>query len=222
MIPLRDTIPSASTPVVTRLLIAANVVVFLYQQSLGRDVTSFLVQWGLVPDRFVHAGLAGGATLVTSVFLHGGWLHVIGNLLYLHIFGDNVEDRVGHLRFLAMYLLCGAVAGLAQVAIDPASDIPIIGASGAIAGVTGAYLLFFPRARVVALVPVFIVLQVMEVPAVAFLVLWFAYQVLLGVGSLAAEGGGGGIAFWAHIGGFLAGMLLGPLLARTGRLKAAW
>jgi membrane associated rhomboid family serine protease len=143
-------------------------------------------------------------------------MHLLGNMLYLHIFGDNVEDRMGHARFLGMYLLAGVAAGLAQVMINSSSAIPMVGASGAIAGVTGAYMLFFPRARIVTLVPVFVFIQIMEVPAVFFLVIWFAYQLMLGVGSLGSEAGGG-VAFWAHIGGFVAGMLVGPLLAAPRR-----
>jgi membrane associated rhomboid family serine protease len=216
MIPIRDTIPSRTFPFVTYGLVAANVAVFLHEVSLGPAVEPFLRAYGLVPGRF-RADVAGElSTLVTSQFLHGGWAHLLGNMLYLHIFGDNVEDRVGHLRFLAMYLLAGVAAGLAQIAINPVSAIPMVGASGAIAGVTGAYFLFYPHARVVTLVPVVFVLQVVEIPAFFFLVLWFAYQLLLGIGTLGMDAGGG-VAFWAHIGGFLAGMLLGPALARPRR-----
>lgn len=153
------------------------------------------------------------ATLVTSMFLHGGLLHVLGNMLYLYIFGDNIEDRLGHARYVVFYLLCGAAAGSFQALMNPTSRLPMIGASGAIAGVSGAYMLFFPSARVVTLVPVFLFLQVVEIPAVVLLLLWFAWQFVsgvatLGTGKAAAEG----IAFWAHVGGFLAGMLLGPAL----------
>jgi membrane associated rhomboid family serine protease len=206
MIPLRDTVRSRSVPFVTYGLLITNVLVFLHQMSLGPGVVAFVRTYGLVPRELAPV------TLVTSMFLHGGWLHLAGNMLYLHIFGDNVEDRLGHGRFLGMYLLAGVIAGLAQFAIDPASNVPMVGASGAIAGVTGAYMLFFPRARVVTLVPVFVFLHVVEIPALFFLVIWFAYQLLLGIGTLGSDMPGG-VAFWAHIGGFVAGMIAGPLLA---------
>jgi len=223
MIPLRDTVPSSSTPFVTYMLIAANAAVFLYQVNLGPAVEHFISVYGLVPRRFGLGRSDALAPLVTSMFLHGGWMHLIGNMLYLHIFGDNVEDRLGHLRFLALYLVAGMMAGVAQVVINPFSSLPMVGASGAIAGVTGAYFLFFPRARIVALVPIFVFLQVVEIPAVFFLLFWFVFQLLLGIGSLGMDAGGG-VAFWAHIGGFLAGMVLGPMLARRGprRVRAAW
>jgi membrane associated rhomboid family serine protease len=222
MIPLRDTLPSASPPSVTRALLAANVVAFFYQVSLGPAVESFIHSYGLIPRRF---GAGGDVTpLVTSMFLHGGWMHLVGNMLYLHIFGDNVEDRVGHLRFLALYLAAGVAAGLTQVVIHPRAEVPMVGASGAIAGVTGAYFVFFPHARILTLVPVFVFLQVVEIPAVFFLFVWFVFQLMLGVGSLGMDTGGGGVAFWAHVGGFVAGMVLGPLLARRRprRIQPAW
>jgi membrane associated rhomboid family serine protease len=211
MIPLRDTIPSATYPIVTHLLIALNVAVFLYEQSLGSAAERLIYTYGLVPRRFGGDVVAGVTPLVTSMFLHGGWMHLIGNMLYLHIFGDNVEDRVGHLRFLLLYFVCGAIAGIAQVTTNPGSAMPMVGASGAIAGVTGAYFVFFPRARIVTLVPVFVFLQLIEIPAVFFLLFWFAYQLMLGIGSYGRDVGG--VAFWAHIGGFLAGMVLAPILA---------
>lgn len=219
MIPLRDNIPANSRPVVTYLLIVANVWVFLHQVSLGPGIEAFVYRYGLVPRRFV-AGAVG--PLFTSMFLHGGWAHLIGNMLYLHIFGDNVEDRLGHLRYLLMYFVAGVSAGLAQVVIDPTSPLPMVGASGAIAGVTGAYFLLFPHARVVTLVPIFVFVQLVEVPAFFFLLFWFLFQLMLGVGSL---GGGhvGGVAFWAHIGGFMAGMMIGPAFARRRRtVRMRW
>ena len=212
MIPLRDTIPSRTVPFVTYGLLALNVLVFLHQVRLGPRMEEFVYTYGLVPRDFTIE------TLVTSMFLHGGWMHLIGNMLYLHIFGDNVEDRLGHARFLGMYLGAGIVAGLAQFVIDPTSPIPMVGASGAIAGVTGAYLLFYPRARVVTLVPFFVFLYIGEIPAVVFLVIWFLYQLALGVGSLGMTGAGG-VAFWAHIGGFVAGMIAAPMLATPRRRR---
>ena len=216
MIPLRDTIPSARLPVVTWALIAANVVVFLHEASLGRHLEAFVFTYGLVPRHF------GATTLVTSMFLHGGVLHLGGNMLFLHIFGDNVEDRLGHLRYLVFYLLCGAAAGLAQVVSAPTSAVPMVGASGAIAGVSGAYFLFFPRARVVTLVPILIFVQIVEVPAVLFLLVWFLWQLLSGVATFGQEGGLGGVAFWAHVGGFVAGMALGPLLRERRPVRPRW
>lgn len=221
VIPIRDTIVSSTRPIVTYGLIAANVAVYVYQESLGSGFERFIELYGLVPRRFVAGWWSDATPLFTSMFLHGGWLHLIGNLLYLHIFGDNVEDRVGHGRFLVLYLLAGVTAGLAQVAFHPAADIPMVGASGAIAGVTGAYFLFYPRARVVTLVPIFLFVQVVEIPAFFFLFVWFAFQLMLGLGSAGAASGGG-VAFWAHVGGFIAGMLLGPMLAPRAPIRPAW
>jgi membrane associated rhomboid family serine protease len=208
VIPLRDTIPSARVPVVNYAIIALNVVVFLYETSLGRHLEAFILTWGLVPRDFTLP------TLVTSMFLHGSWMHLLGNMLYLYIFGDNVEDRLGHARYACFYLLCGMAAGATQALINPASGVPVVGASGAIAGVSGAYFLFFPGARVVTLVPIFFFLQVIEVPAVFFLLIWFVWQLISGVATIGGGKAGveGGVAFWAHIGGFLAGMLFGLVL----------
>ncbi len=211
MIPLRDTIPHEHPPLVNYAIILANVAVFFYEVSLGRHAEVFIWHYGLVPLHFSFT------TLLTSMFLHGGWAHLLGNMLFLHIFGDNVEDRLGHLRYLCFYLLCGGIAGCAQAVVAAHSTTPMIGASGAIAGVSGAYFLFFPRARVLTLIPVFLFLQVVEVPAVLFLLLWFAWQLLSGVATLGAAGANGGVAFWAHIGGFVGGMVLGPTLRRRAR-----
>jgi len=207
MIPLRDTIPSGRVPIVNYAIIAGNLLVFGYEVSLGgRQADAFIMRWGLVPRHFALANL------LTSMFLHGGWLHVLGNMLYLYIFGDNVEDRLGHLRYLLFYLLCGCAAGGAQALSGPDSNVPMVGASGAIAGVSGAYFLFFPGARVVTLVPIFFFLQVIEIPAVVFLLIWFFGQLMLGLAALGSHAAAGGVAFWAHVGGFVAGMVLGPTL----------
>jgi membrane associated rhomboid family serine protease len=215
MIPLRDTIPSASVPVVNYAIIAANVAVFVYEASLGRHVEAFILAYGLVPRDFTFP------SLVTSMFIHGGWFHLLGNMLYLYIFGDNVEDRLGHVRYAVFYLLCGMAAGAAQALTNPVSGVPMVGASGAIAGVSGAYFLFFPHARVVTLVPIFLFLQVMEVPAVFFLLIWFVWQLLSGVATIGAQTGG--VAFWAHVGGFIAGMIFGPAMrARASSAPARW
>jgi len=205
MIPLRDTIPSTRVPVVNYVLIVANVVVFFYELSQGPHIERFLRTYGLVPHDFAVRNL------LTSMFLHGGWLHLLGNMLFLYIFGDNVEDRMGHARYLAFYLLCGMAAGAAQALTNPYSREPMVGASGAIAGVLGAYFLFYPRARVVTLVPIFFFLQVMEIPAVFFLLFWFLMQLVSGVATV-GRAATGGVAFWAHVGGFIAGMVLGPVL----------
>jgi len=214
VIPLRDTIPSSRVPVVNYLLIAVNVAVFIYESSLGRQVEGFIFAHGLVPRDFDFSDL------VTSMFLHGSWLHLLGNMLYLYIFGDNVEDRLGHGRYLVFYLLCGMAAGAAQATTNPHSGIPMVGASGAIAGVSGAYLLFFPTARVVTLVPIFFFLQVMEIPAVFFLLVFFVVNFLSGVATIGSRTGG--VAFWAHVGGFIAGMVLGPTLRARRPAPAEW
>jgi len=203
MIPLRDVIPSRTFPLFTIAFIALNAVAFLYQVSLPDPALEALMyQYGVVPARFRWL------PVVTSMFLHGGWLHFLGNMLYLWIFGDNVEDRLGHVRFVLFYLFCGAAAALAHVFMNPNSILPTIGASGAIAGVMGAYFVLYPHSRVLALVPLFIFWEIIEVPAILFLGLWFVMQFFSGVGSIAADVGveSGGVAFWAHVAGFLAGV----------------
>ena len=219
MIPLRDIIPSRTTPVVTISLIAVNVLVFIYELSLGRDVDAFTLYWGLVPAAF------SWVAVFTSMFLHGGFLHIIGNMLYLWIFGDNVEDRMGHGRFLVFYLLCGVAAALAQTITAPDSVIPMVGASGAIAGVMGAYFVLYPKSRIVTLIPIFFFFQVIEVPAILFLGIWFLMQFLSGVGSIATAVAGepaGGIAFWAHVAGFVAGMSGVIVFRRPERQRVEW
>src|SRR5687767_8102246 len=204
MIPLRDVIPTRTTPVVTITLIVLNAVAFLYELLLDEETLNvFLIYWGLVPAAF------SWVTVFTSMFLHGGFLHFGGNMLYLWIFGDNVEDRMGHGRFLVFYLLCGMAAALAQTAASPDSLVPMVGASGAIAGVMGAYFVLYPHSRIVTLVPIFFFIQIIEVPAIFFLGIWFVMQFLSGVGSIASAAGrqpAGGVAFWAHVAGFVAGV----------------
>ena len=218
MIPLRDIIPSRTTPVVTIALIAINVLVFLYELSLGRAVDAFTLYWGLVPAAF------SWVTVLTSMFLHGGFLHVAGNMLYLWIFGDNVEDRMGHGRFLVFYLLCGVAAALAQTITAPDSVIPMVGASGAIAGVMGAYFVLYPKSRIVTLIPIFFFFQVIEVPAILFLGIWFLMQFLSGLGSIVsvASGSSGGVAFWAHVAGFVAGISGVVVFRRPERQRVEW
>ena len=212
MIPLRDVIPSRTSPVVTIALIVVNVLVFFQEQALGqRELERVVFTHGFVPAQF------SWLAILTSMFMHGGWMHLIGNMLSLWIFGDNIEDRLGHLRYLGFYLLCGVLAALAHFASDPASLVPTIGASGAIAGVMGAYFVLYPHSRVLTLVFLFVFVQVVEIPAVVFLGFWFFMQLVSGVGSTLATATGraaGGIAFWAHVAGFGAGAGLVKLLAR--------
>jgi len=227
MIPLKDTIPSEKYPIVTLLLIAANISVFFYEISLGRYLPEFVKFAGVVPARFfdpqlsVHRGPVGRYfPIFTSLFLHGGWVHLLGNMLYLWVFADNVEDRLGHFRFLIFYLLCGFGASLAHIFANPASSVPSIGASGAIAGVLGAYFVLYPNSRVITLVPVFFFLQMIELPAFIFLGIWFLMQFFNGVLTLGlATAQAGGIAWWAHIGGFVSGIFFLLLLKGKKRRK---
>jgi membrane associated rhomboid family serine protease len=219
MIPLRDVIPSRTTPYVTILLIALNTLVFLYQFMLGAAAEEFIFYYGLIPGAF------SWVALLTSMFVHGGLLHFAGNMLYLWIFGDNVEDRMGHGRFLTFYLLCGAAAALAQTIAAPDSLIPMVGASGAIAGVMGAYFVLYPRSRIVTLLPLFILFPIVEIPAIFFLGFWFLLQLVSGVGSMAAATAGeppGGIAFWAHAAGFVAGISGVLVFRRPERERVEW
>lgn len=204
MIPLRSTERVYSRTTVTISLIAVNLVIFLYQAALDPyTLDAFVSRWGIVPDQLRLI------TLFTSMFLHGGWMHVLGNMLFLWVFGRSVEDLIGGPRFLAFYIVCGLIAAVGQVIVNPYSRIPTIGASGAIAGVMGAYLLKFPRSRIQTLVPIFVFITTMEIPAALLLVYWLVVQFFSGIGSLArTDYTGGGVAWFAHIGGFLGGMLL--------------
>jgi membrane associated rhomboid family serine protease len=217
MIPLRDVIPSRMFPLFTVTFIVLNSLAFLFEQSLSsRDLEQFVYMYGVVPARL------DVVTLFTSMFLHSGWMHFLGNMLFLWIFGDNVEDRLGHVRFVLFYVLCGVAAAAAHVYMNPASRLPTIGASGAIAGVMGGYFVLYPQSRVLALVPLFIIWEVIEVPAILFLGLWFLMQFFLGVGSMAVKSGveTGGVAFWAHIAGFVVGMA--GVLALRKPSRARW
>ena len=228
MIPLRDENPAGSVPAVTLVIIATNCAAFLYELVLGPTLRPFMYEWGMVPLRLTLAVQEGNEPLsqaalplATSMFLHWSWLHLIGNMWYLWIFGDNVEDRMGHVRFLVFYLAAGLVAGLLHVFFNPASRVPTVGASGAIAGVLGAYLVAFPRARIITLVPLFPFFQVMALPAVLMLGLWFVYQFFSGALSLAwSAAGGGGVAWWAHVGGFAFGAVVAGLLVRGARPRS--
>ncbi|MGC4082882.1 MAG: rhomboid family intramembrane serine protease [Vicinamibacterales bacterium] len=204
MIPLRDVIPSRTTPYITVTIILINAVAWLYEVAIPRrELEVFLQIFGVVPASFVPT------TVITSMFLHGSWSHVIGNMWYLWIFGDNVEDRMGHGRFIVFYLLCGCVAAVGQIVLDPQSTVPMIGASGAIAGVMGAYFVLYPHSRVLTLVPIIIFFDIIELPAIFLLGFWFLMQ-LFSAGAIAvtsATGGSGGVAFMAHVAGFLAGVI---------------
>jgi membrane associated rhomboid family serine protease len=214
MIPLRDTIPTRSVPFVNNLLIAANVLGFLLELAQGARLDEFLNAFAYVPARLFRGGDLGHdlLTIVTAMFLHGGLGHLIGNLLYLWIFGDNVEDALGHGRYLVFYLACGFAATFTQTLFFPTSEVPNIGASGAIAGALGGYFLLYPRARVVTLVPLFFLFPLIEIPAGLYLFFWFLMQFLMGGSALASAQRGGGVAWWAHVGGFLAGLVLVKLM----------
>ena len=223
MFPLRDSIPSARRPVVNLLVIGVCAAVFLYEVMLGAGVEAFVNAFGFVPARFFepsafNVGASWGLlTLLTSMFMHGGWLHLIGNMWFLWVFGDNVEDCLGHGRYVFFYLACGAAAALAQALISPSSVVPMVGASGAIAGVLGAYLVWYPWSRIHTFVFLGIFFTTAELPAPVFLIIWFVIQFFSGALSLASAGPtGGGVAFFAHIGGFVAGALLAWWLRRAG------
>ncbi len=221
MIPLRDINPSRSTPIVTLALIALNTMIFFYQLSLDRtSQTALLYGLGFVPARlpmilrspemsFLDALLP----LWTSMFLHGGFLHLLGNMWFLWVFGDNVEDRLGHLRFLGFYLLCGTGAGLAHALVELSSTVPTVGASGAVSGVLGAYFVLFPRSRVITLVPLLFVFFTVRLPAMVVLGYWFLIQFFSGLGTLGGEPTTG-VAWWAHIGGFVFGVVLLRMMRR--------
>lgn len=223
MIPIRDTQRSRGRPTVNLLIIAANMLVFLYELSMGDTaLQAFIIKWGVIPAVITNPSMfppqvlaqtSGVLSLFTSLFIHMGWFHILGNMLYLFIFGDNVEDLLGHGRYLLFYLTCGVVASITHVISSPLSEVPTVGASGAIAGVLGAYFINFPRARVLALIPVGLFLPIVEVPSILFLFLWFITNLFSGVLSLGVQAQGG-VAFWAHIGGFVAGMVLSLIWRR--------
>ncbi len=233
MIPLRDSAaPRRLTPV-NSVLIAVNLAIFIYELMLGPDAIGFIARFAMVPARLSAATGALGAmlaqaaaspapvaivaplaTILSSMFLHGGIWHIAGNLLYLFIFGAAVECRMGSRRFLAFYFASGIAAAIATVAIAPASPVPVIGASGAIAGVLGAYFILYPRGRILTALPIFVYLPMFDIPAVIYLLIWFGVQLYAGIAAGSQGAIVGGVAWWAHIGGFLFGMLAGPMLAR--------
>jgi membrane associated rhomboid family serine protease len=218
MIPLRSSERIRNPTPTVILLIAANVVIFLYQLSLGPALPSFVAQWGIIPDLISRNPWA----LFTSMFLHGGWLHLLGNMIFLWVFGRNIEDRLGSRSFLLFYILCGLAAAVIHVAVNLYSRIPTIGASGAIAGVMGAFLIKFPKADIDAILWLIFVWR-MSIPAPFFLIYWFALQFFNGLGSISeVDYSGGGVAWFAHAGGFLAGMGLIKLFKETRPPLRAW
>ena len=213
MIPLRDTTRSRNFPVMNWLLITANGLVFFYELGLSSGgLERFVQTFALVPSRVQGEPLTFAITIFTSMFMHAGWFHILSNMWVLFIFGDNVEDRMGSLPYLIFYLLGGTAAALLQTYVAPGSSVPVLGASGAIAGVLGAYILLFPAARVVTLIPIFFFISLIEVPALVFLGFWFVSQLFSGLASIGTAAGG--VAWWAHVGGFLVGLVLCPLFAR--------
>lgn len=217
MIPLADDNPTRSTPLVTYILIALCIVVFLWQLSLGPNVKVAIYALGVIPASLLKGALlpqelrwvSPEITVITSMFLHGGFMHLIGNMLYLWVFGDNIEDILGKPVFIFFYFLCGIVAALSQALPEPSSTIPMIGASGAISGVLGAYMVFFPKRSIRVAIPLGFFLQVLRLPAFVVLIFWFILQLI----NSSIAGTDGGIAFGAHIGGFIAGVILAPVLA---------
>ena len=223
MIPLRDDNPTVLWPLITLALIAANVAAFLYQLSLivvdPRLEQALVYQLGMVPAAITHGTLPGSGgyyTILTSMFLHGGWMHVIGNMLYLWIFCNNVEHSMGHLRFIVFYLLTGIIAACAQIIMQPASTVPTIGASGAVSGILGAYLILYPQARVKTLLPLGIFFTIVYLPAWFFLIFWIGWQ-LLSQTLAPVDRTAGGVAYAAHIGGFIAGIVLIPFFRKYRR-----
>ncbi|MBM4352738.1 MAG: rhomboid family intramembrane serine protease [Deltaproteobacteria bacterium] len=217
MIPLKDDTARERLPLLNYLLIAINVAVFSRELLLGTEVEQFVSRFGLVPHAMT-VDISGGFSperhllpWVTHMFIHGGWLHLLGNLWFLHIFGDNVEDRLGRFRFLVLFFSGGLVAGLVQIVTAPTDTTPMVGASGAISAVVGAYLVLYPRARILTLLPIFVLFYFIRIPAFIFIGLWFALQLLYGYTSLLAQTPGG-VAWWAHVGGFAAGLVLAMLL----------
>ncbi len=220
MFPIRDSIPSRNFPILTIALIVMNALIFFYEFYLGDRLGDFIRRYGLIPDNFffyteTHQGglVERYGPFFTSMFLHGGWMHVISNMWYLWIFGDNIEDRLGRGRFFIFYILCGLAAGVAHLLLNADSKIPTVGASGAIAGIMGAYVVLYPRARVQTLIPIFIFIQFIEIPAFFFLGFWVLLQFFQGTASLMSADSGG-VAWWAHLGGFVFGAVFVKLFVR--------
>lgn len=230
MIPIRDKNPSGTFPYITIGIIVINVLIFLYELSLDSELGEFIMKYAVVPLKIKHYSQYPDLTFasisfpfVSSMFLHGGFIHLIGNMWYLWIFGDNIEDKLGHFKFFGFYILCGIIALSVHVLFNSQSDIPCIGASGAIAGVLGAYMVTFPYARIVTIVPLFVFIQVIELPAMVVLGFWFVIQFFNGATSITASTSGAGVAWWAHIGGFAAGIIIFYIIrifsVRTPRMR---
>jgi len=218
MIPLRDTTKSGTFPIVNTAFIAINIAVFIFEIWITNDQRLFMYRFGLVPA-IVTTELEIGIfnriyPFFTSMFLHAGWMHIIGNIIFLYIFGKNIEHRMGHIRFLFFYILTGIIAAIIQFLISTGSVIPIVGASGAISGVLGAYLLFFPKSRILTVVPILFYIRLIHLPATVFIFVWFLIQFLGGISSAGRAADAGGVAFWAHIGGFAAGLILAQYFDR--------
>ncbi len=218
MIPLRDSVRPQKPPFVNWILIAVNLYVFIREIMLPPEMLDdVFYNLGLIPSNILYTIVTGSPldpvmiTFITAMFLHGGWLHVLSNMLFLWVFGDNVEDRLGHFRYLLFYLAAGIIGSVSHILTNPASEVPVIGASGAVAGVLGAYLITFPRARVLALIPIIFFFTLAEIPAVIFLAMWFILQLFNGAASLG--GAANPVAWWAHIGGFIAGAILIKIIA---------
>jgi membrane associated rhomboid family serine protease len=225
MIPLRDKNQSRTTPYVNYFIIGVCVLVFFYELSLDEQLGQFIDTFAVVPANVAQMArgeallLPSAVTLLTSMFLHGGWMHLLGNMLYLYIFGDNVEDRLGHGMYGLFYLVCGAGSAIIQVLSNPGSHAPLLGASGAIAGILGAYFILFPRARILTLIPLVILFPVVEVPAFFFLGFWFVLQLIQAGLTGSAGAAGGGVAWWAHLGGFVVGAVMLLLILLTRRMR---
>jgi membrane associated rhomboid family serine protease len=221
MFPLYDTVRSRRFPAINLMLILVNVMVFLYEIQMDPSVLKeFIFEWGLIPARLLSDPSTAWKTIFTSMFLHGGWFHIINNMWVLFIFGDNVEARMGGIRYLIFYLLSGVAAVTLQTYILPSSAVPMIGASGAVAGVLGAYLILFPHSRIASLVPILFIFTIIEIPAVIFLLFWFGSQLYSGLFAIQGSSGSG-IAWWAHIGGFLFGIIM-VFFFRTRTTYRSW
>jgi membrane associated rhomboid family serine protease len=232
MIPFKDKNPSGTFPFVMVTLIGLNGALFIFELILGKNLEAFLFQYGIVPVKvtyfLTHPSLDAEAIkdtflpFLSSMFLHGGVVHILGNMWYLWIFGDNVEDRLGHFKFLGFYIVCGILASVVHVAVNRNIGVPCIGASGAIAGVLGAYMITFPKARVLCIIPIYFIWQIVELPAVVVLGFWFVIQLFVGVASIAPTGPGGGVAWWAHVGGFVFGVGLMLAMSRKKPRNRPW
>ena len=221
MFPLYDTVRSRRFPFINLMLILINVLAFLYVIQMDPSaLKEFIFEWGLIPARLVSDPSSVWITILTSMFLHGGWFHIISNMWVLFIFGDNVEARMGGIRYLIFYLLSGVAAVFLQTYILPSSNVPMIGASGAVAGVLGAYLILFPHSRIASLVPILFIFTIIEIPAVIFLLFWFGSQLYSGLFAIQGSSGSG-IAWWAHVGGFLFGIIM-VFFFRTRTTYRSW